>query len=165
MTPRPRVRGFSLLFVVTMVAVLSFGATLLLRQVQDVGVLVGARQRQTRSEQAARAALVVGTRLLNDALFAFADAPMDLTKVRALPTLASNDLLCSDGVDCRQWRQLSAGLDVGTEGARARLAFTCNPGGCGTPEDEVLNFQIRALSTLQNGSGQLVEVFVEADRD
>lgn len=160
-----RARGFSLVFVVTLVAVLSFGATLLLRQVQDVGVLVGARQRQTRAEQAARAALVLGTRMLNDALFAAADAPMDLTKVRRLPALARDDLLCSDGVDCQQWRELSSGLDVGTEGARARLAFTCNPGGCMAAESEVLNFQIRALSTLQNGSGQLVEVYVEADRD
>ena len=158
-------RGFSLLFVCTMVVVLSFGATMLLRQVQDVGMMVGARQRATRSEQAARAAVSIATRLLNDALFADSGGgAMSLTKVRAMPPLAADDELCADGIDCTDWHLLGDHIVVGTEGARGRAAVTCNPGGCDTAAEDVLNFQVRARSKLAGGgSGQLVEVYVEVD--
>lgn len=148
-----------------MVVVLSFGATMLSRQVQDVGMMVGARQRATRAEQAARAAVDIATRLLNDALFADDGEQMNLTKVQQMPRLAADDELCSDGIDCSAWHLLGNNILVGTEGTNGRAAVTCNPGGCDTAVEDVLNFQVRARSRFADGgNGQLVEVFVEVDK-
>lgn len=162
MTPARRARrGFSLLFAAGMLVVLSFGAQLLLSQVMNVGVLVGARQRSMRSGQAAQTGCLYGVNMLNALLYVTPTAPMNLTLVRALPTLPAGDPVCADGVDCRQWRLLADGQVTGLGASNSRIAVTCSPGGCGVAESQVVTFRVRTLSTLPGGGTELLEVFVE----